>query len=388
MVLKNFCAVIALMVCVGELIGEEVPPPPPELVEKLSLDTSFYRKHLVVEDLPIVSSAKVSDYAHKEAEFLIRKMLGHRPEVIRAIASKNVRLAIMAPDELTTQVPEHSDLTPKNYWDKRARGLGATKKRPAVSVGEENLLGLQGDPYAAESIMIHEFAHVIHQQGMNTLEPDFQKRLEQCFNRAVLKGLWKGKYAGTNPAEYWAEGVQSWFDTNRENDHDHNHVNTRQELREHDPDLAKLVESVFGDRDWRYVKPQDRAEPAHLAGFDRSDAPVFAWPKQLVKAYNELQQGKGLEKVKGLSLEDVTLATKSPGSATRVQLTIRNDTDKTLRCQWIDFEGGRRDYGHVDPGRKSLQNTFAGHLWVLVDENGKAIACCAAPEKDGMFVVE
>jgi len=27
--------------------------------------------------------------------------------------------------------------------------------------------------------------------------------------------------------EYWAEAVQSWFDTNREPDHDHNHVNTR-----------------------------------------------------------------------------------------------------------------------------------------------------------------
>ena len=33
-----------------------------------------------------------------------------------------------------------------------------------------------------------------------------------------------------NHHEYFAEGVQSWFDNNRENDHDHNHVNTRAEL--------------------------------------------------------------------------------------------------------------------------------------------------------------
>ena len=46
------------------------------------------------------------------------------------------------------------------------------------------------------------------------------------------EGLWKGKYAATNFHEYWAEGVQSWFDTNRENDHDHNHVNTREELKD------------------------------------------------------------------------------------------------------------------------------------------------------------
>ena len=41
------------------------------------------------------------------------------------------------------------------------------------------------------------------------------------------EGLWKGKYASVNHHEYFAEGVQSWFDNNRENDHDHNHVNTR-----------------------------------------------------------------------------------------------------------------------------------------------------------------
>ncbi len=28
-------------------------------------------------------------------------------------------------------------------------------------------------------------------------------------------GLWKGKYASVNHHEYFAEGVQSWFDDNR-----------------------------------------------------------------------------------------------------------------------------------------------------------------------------
>ena len=137
----------------------------------------------------------------------------------------------MAPDEFTTAIPEHSHLAPKGYWDKRARGLGSSKEHPAVSCGEENLLGYKGDPYAAENILIHEFAHSIHQQGLNIVDPGFEKKLEKVFNRAALKGLWKGKYAGTNPAEYWAEGIQSWFDTNRENDYEHNHVNTREELK-------------------------------------------------------------------------------------------------------------------------------------------------------------
>lgn len=51
----------------------------------------------------------------------------------------------MAQDEMTTDVPEHCDLRPKDYWDRRARRLGATDARPAVSCGEENLLCLPGD---------------------------------------------------------------------------------------------------------------------------------------------------------------------------------------------------------------------------------------------------
>ena len=44
--------------------------------------------------------------------------------------------------------------------------------------------------------------------------------------------------AAVNHHEYFAEGVQSWFDNNRVNDHDHNHVNTRALLLEYDPGLA------------------------------------------------------------------------------------------------------------------------------------------------------
>ena len=63
----------------------------------------------------------------------------------------------------------------------------------------------------------------------------------------MAKGLWAKKYAATNRHEYWAEAVQSWFGTNREPDHDHNHVNTREELIEYDPAIAELCAEVFGD---------------------------------------------------------------------------------------------------------------------------------------------
>ena len=72
----------------------------------------------------------------------------------------------MAHDELTTEIPEYRDLIPDFYCDRRARGLGPTGVRPTTSCGEENLLNFRGDPYATESILIHEFSHVIHLLGL------------------------------------------------------------------------------------------------------------------------------------------------------------------------------------------------------------------------------
>ena len=163
--------------------ADVVIAPPPEIVARLSL-SPFYKKCVMVEGLPVVGSAKVSDYALLEATYLIRKEIGHRPEILRAMAKNGVRFAVMAPIEMTTDIPEHSDLTPRNFWNRRARGLGATTARPAVSCGEENLLCLRGDPYSTENILLHEFAHAVHEMGLHTVDPTFDARLQQVYDSA------------------------------------------------------------------------------------------------------------------------------------------------------------------------------------------------------------
>ncbi|MFP6893545.1 MAG: hypothetical protein VCA18_07335, partial [Opitutales bacterium] len=227
--------------------------------ERLDLDP-FYQKRVVVGGFSIVGSKKVSDYALREAGYLIRQMMGGRDDLLAKMNANKTRLTIMASNEYTTDVPEHSHLYPALYWDKRARGLGADSDsdRPCVSCGEENLIEIPGDPYATENILIHEFAHAIHEMGLNSLDPTFQKRLDDIFAKAIRKGLWKGTYAASNVMEYWAEGVQSWYGSNRQNDFEHNHVNTRKELQAYDPALAKLIEEVFGTREWVYRKPSER----------------------------------------------------------------------------------------------------------------------------------
>ena len=156
-------------------------------------------------------------------------------------------MVVMAWNEMTTQVPEHSMLDPKDFWDRRARGLGGSETDPVSSCGEENLLNFPGDPYSTENITIHEFAHSVHLRGLNVVDPTFDARLKKIFDESLKKGLWKGTYAATNHAEFFAEAVQSWLDTNRENDAYHNSVNTRAELKAYDPALAKLMQEVLGD---------------------------------------------------------------------------------------------------------------------------------------------
>lgn len=221
----------------------KVGAPPAEL----KLDP-FYKKHLDFRGLPIVSSAKVPDAALAKARAIVREMVSKRPEVIAELVKQKVRVAIMAKTELTTDIPEHATLAPKDHWDKRARGLGASTDRPAVSGAEENLLGYPDDRYKGENILLHEFSHTIHTMAMNALEPGFDASVKTLYEAARKKGLWDRTYAMENHLEYFAEGVQSWFDVNLESNPPngiHNHVNTRKELEAYDPELAALLRKVF-----------------------------------------------------------------------------------------------------------------------------------------------
>ncbi len=243
----------------------------------LSLPNRGFYKQFADAGIPVVASDKVNSRALEEAAFLINKMIGHKPELVKALALSGSRFAIKGINEFTTDIPEYAWLTPKEFWDKRARGLGGSETDPLCSCGEENLLNYPGDPYGTENILIHEFAHSIHLRGMKVIDPTFDKRLKAAFDASIAKGLWAKTYAAENHGEWFAEGTQSWFDSNRELDSYHNFVNTRAELKAYDPVLAALCEEVYGDRPWRWTKAVTRLT-GHLKGWDPSKSPTFRWP--------------------------------------------------------------------------------------------------------------
>ena len=259
-------------------VAGEPGPIPDNLRTVFKLD-GFYQKTCDAGGLPVVGSAKVSDHALAEAAWIVGKMLDGRADILKAMTGNRVRVAVMAATEYTTDIPEHADLKTKQFWDRRARGLGATPRNPCVSCGEENLLGHRGDPYPDENIFVHEFAHAIHGTGLNTVDPTFDKRLRAAYAAAKERGLWKNTYALSNRSEYWAEGVQCWFDDNARPNALHNDVRTRAKLKEYDKELAKLCQEVFGDKEWRYLRPAKRkpADLKHLPGYDPKKLPRFKW---------------------------------------------------------------------------------------------------------------
>jgi hypothetical protein len=97
--------------------------------------------------------------------------------------------------------------------------------------------------------------------------------------------------------EFWAEGVQSWFNCNRrgglealgpEGKH-LCHINTREQLKEHLPAFAGLLDEAFGQNEWVYAPVLQRLEQPHLRGYDPAKSPAFRWPPEVIEAYNRLE---------------------------------------------------------------------------------------------------
>jgi hypothetical protein len=264
-----------------------------ELRFKLKGD-GFYKKYVDAGGIPIISSAKATDRSLLEARYLILSVLKGRQDILDSMKSKNLRVGVMAYTEFTTDMPETRQMSP--WWNRRARGLGGNP----TTCAEENLLNFKGDPYRGENILIHEFAHAIHHSGMSVLDKTFNARLIALFKKTKKSGMVAG-YCMTSHREFWAEGVQSWFDCNLPNirltlkDGKKKAIKTREELVEHMPELAGLLKEAFRDNEWRYSKIEKRMHLPHLKDFNASEAPSFKWPKWVDEA---IEREKKKEKQK------------------------------------------------------------------------------------------
>jgi len=174
----------------------QVEPLSEEQAVEYKLDASFYKKCTRVQDILIASSDRVSDYAHLETAYLFDVIMKEiNPQVAQRIRDRKVLCLLIGHAELTSDLPQFaSDKTGKelDFYNWRNRGsLGTENGRLTVVFAEEDVLEYEGG-MLLESILIHEFAHVIQGAGF---DKELQGRLAETFKRAKAKGLWNDGFA-------------------------------------------------------------------------------------------------------------------------------------------------------------------------------------------------
>ena len=240
-----------------------VGPTPSEL----ALDP-FYKKHTDALGIAVVSSEKVPDAALLVARDIVIHMLAKRPDLREAMVGRKMRVIVMAQSESTTDLPEQrrleearprrppadgrgaralrrriGRLTDQEYWDRRARGMGGNP----TSCAEENLLGYPGTRYFGENILVHELRtdHGHRHAAGRSRAPRRDPRRLQVRRWRKISG--RATTPRPTPAEYWAEGTQTWFWSNYEFKRRRHDGESPDDLKGYDPKLYELLERVYAD---------------------------------------------------------------------------------------------------------------------------------------------
>jgi hypothetical protein len=227
----------------------------------------FYKKYTDAFGISIVSSDKVPDATLLVARDIVNYMLMKRADIRNELIKRKSRVLVMAETEMETDLPEHSDwkkpdrndprltpgerenydktngignMTDKQYWNQRARGMGGNE----VSCAEENLLGYAGTKYYGENILIHEFSHNM-MSALVTIDTALYAQIQQAYDSAKSHGLYKSQYAINTVAEYWAEGTQWWFWSNTAFEDGQTHIQSPDDLKVYDPALYHILEQVY-----------------------------------------------------------------------------------------------------------------------------------------------
>ena len=260
---------------IGERVTTETPPttttttavatttttslPTPEcMVREIGTDEDFYRMTCEHSGISISAAEPVASDAFEAAADRLGALLAARPEVAAAVASSIEQVSIIGRDQRITDLPEFEDLYsihPGTDWNRLGRSFPGTAEIPVAAGAEENLLCLESDRYEGEDMFIRDFGWTIRRFGIAAVDPGLDRSIEDAYIRAIAADLWQGTVAEVNSDQYWAEGVQSFFDANNEEkdekDQVHNQIDTREELRTYDPFLYGLLVDVFGETEWR-----------------------------------------------------------------------------------------------------------------------------------------
>ena len=186
----------------------------------------IYTKYLPAQGAHIVAPANVNDLALLQARDILLGMTSTRPELFSAMTRTGLRIIIF--NHLIT--PLHTLPEFKDWPLAAVKAGGFAKDASGYTVAAPDYR-LNCTP-----ILVHEIAHAID-YAIQPHAPWFSEKRDSAYQNAMAAGLWRGEYVATDKAEYWAVAVERHFRRQA----------GEAALSHKDPELAKLVVSVFGD---------------------------------------------------------------------------------------------------------------------------------------------
>jgi alpha-glucosidase len=239
----------------------------------------FYTKFTWAREFTVVGR-QASDASMLKANDTIRKMFAYRHDILKALIADGVKLVVLGRDENISDLPEFKNSGIKEV-DLTARFLDYTPEKKCLIVGEENVMADPKNAHAGDVQVIRVLANALyHVTGTRPVDPNWEKRgqnvqqyelrvqrldvrfdenLKQLYQQAMSAGKWQGTAGAHDRVAYWVKGVLAYFDALGQDatppDAAHP-INTREALKEYDPDLYALVNATMaydGHVDWRYA---------------------------------------------------------------------------------------------------------------------------------------
>lgn len=251
-----------------------VMPPP----ARFKVD-SYYTKFTWAREFVVVGSKHVSDAALLKANDTIRKMFAYRHDILKALINDGAKLVVLGRQEKLADLPEFKKTTNKSDIDE-VRYLEYTPALKLMVVPEENVLCDADEPFAGKGMVVSLFAKGVYQvTSQRPVDPDFDKRrekqqyelrvkrldiefdnrLKKLYDEAKAKGLWRGTPAMRDRCEYWAAGVEAYFDAAGPGFPPNladRPIRTREVLKVYDAELYALVDETMAYKehaDWRFT---------------------------------------------------------------------------------------------------------------------------------------
>ncbi|OPZ89217.1 MAG: hypothetical protein BWY74_02819 [Firmicutes bacterium ADurb.Bin419] len=214
---------------------------------------SFYKKCIVVNGIPICATGEVPDQALINSAYVmdaqLRKIKLTKPAILQKMVERRAYTIIVGLNETNSMHPSWAGYNDSS-WPRRGGGGNPT------TILEEDCIVPSNDGWRRNFCgQVHEFAHTlltfgIGDAGMSGAEPETYNSILKAYNNAIAANKYtESDYDRGNYHEYFTGQSGRWFNANPTNLNVPNAATKtdREQLKEYDPEIYNILESLYGD---------------------------------------------------------------------------------------------------------------------------------------------